>query len=116
VAAVYDGVGADTFDASLASCRVRGTVALFGAASGPVPPFDPQRLNASGSLFLTRPTLVHYTRTPDEFAWRAGELLDAIASGTINVTVSEHYRLEDAEQAHRDLQGRKTVGSVVLVP
>ncbi|HEX4587287.1 MAG TPA: quinone oxidoreductase [Mycobacterium sp.] len=116
VAAVYDGVGAATFDASLASCAVRGTVALFGAASGPVPAFDPQRLNAAGSLFLTRPTLVHYTRTPDEFAWRAGELLDAIASGTISITVSEHYRLENAEQAHRDLQGRKTVGSVVLVP
>jgi NADPH2:quinone reductase len=59
---------------------------------------------------------VHYTRTPDEFAWRAGELLDAIASGTITITVSEHYPLADAEQAHRDLQGRKTVGSVVLTP
>jgi NADPH2:quinone reductase len=116
VAAVYDGVGAATFDASLASLRIRGTLALFGASSGPVPQFDPQRLNAAGSLFLTRPTLAHYTRTPDEFAWRAGELLNAIAAGTINVTVSERYRLEDAETAHRDLQGRKTVGSVVLVP
>jgi NADPH2:quinone reductase len=116
VAAVYDGVGAATFDASLASCAIRGTVALFGASSGPVPPFDPQRLNASGSLFLTRPTLMHYTQTPDEFAWRAGELLNAIADGTITVTISERYRLEDAEQAHRDLGGRKTVGSVVLVP
>jgi NADPH2:quinone reductase len=116
VAAVYDGVGAATFDASLASLRVRGTLALFGASSGPVPSFDPQRLNAAGSLFLTRPTLGHYTRTADEFAWRAGELLNAIAEGTITVTVSERYRLEDAEQAHRDLQSRKTVGSVVLVP
>jgi NADPH2:quinone reductase len=116
VAAVYDGVGAATFDASLASLAVRGTLALFGASSGPVPAFDPQRLNAAGSVFLTRPTLVHYTRTPDEFGWRAGELLDAIASGAINVTVSERYRLEDAEQAHRDLHARRTVGSVVLVP
>jgi NADPH2:quinone reductase len=116
VAAVYDGVGKSTFDASLASLRVRGTLALFGAASGPVPAFEPQRLNAAGSLFLTRPTLVHYTRTPDEFSWRAGELLDAIASGTITITVSEHYQLADAAQAHRDLQGRKTVGSVVLTP
>ena len=116
VAAVYDGVGKSTFEASLASLAIRGTLALFGASSGPVPPFDPQRLNAAGSVFLTRPSLVHYTRTPDEFAWRAGELLNAIADGTITVTVSEHYRLEDAEQAHRDLQGRKTVGSVVLVP
>jgi NADPH2:quinone reductase len=116
VAAVYDGVGANTFDASLASLRIRGTLALFGASSGPVPPFDPQRLNAAGSLFLTRPTLVHYTRTSDEFSWRAGELLDAIASGTIDITVSKRYRLEDAETAHRDLQGRRTIGSVVLVP
>ncbi|MGE2691689.1 quinone oxidoreductase family protein [Mycolicibacterium pulveris] len=116
VSVVYDGVGATTFDASLASLAVRGTLALFGAASGPVPPFDPQLLNTSGSVFLTRPTLVHYTRTPDEFAWRAGELLEAIANGTLTVTVSERYRLEDAATAHSDLEGRKTVGSVVLVP
>ncbi|GFG49199.1 NADPH:quinone reductase [Mycolicibacterium agri] len=116
VAAVYDGVGAATFDASLASLAVRGMLALFGASSGPVPPFDPQRLNAAGSVFLTRPTLAHYTRSSDEFSWRAGELLDAIAAGTINVMVSERYPLEHAEKAHRDLQDRKTVGSVVLVP
>jgi len=116
VAAVYDGVGATTFEASLASLEVRGTLALFGAASGPVPPFDPQRLNAAGSLFLTRPTLVHYTRNTDEFSWRAGELLQAIADGTLTVTVSRRYPLADAAQAHTDLQARQTVGSVVLVP
>jgi NADPH2:quinone reductase len=116
VAAVYDGVGAATFDASLASLAVRGTLALFGAASGPVPPVDPQRLNTAGSVFLTRPNLAHHTRTPDEFAWRAGEVLDAIAKGAITVTVSERYPLGEAERAHRDLQGRKTVGSVVLLP
>lgn len=116
VAAVYDGVGAATFEASLASLAVRGTLALFGASSGPVPPFDPQRLNQAGSVYLTRPSLVHYTRTPDEFSWRAGEVLDAIAKGTITVTVSERYPLAEAERAHRDLQGRKTVGSVVLIP
>jgi NADPH:quinone reductase len=116
VAAVYDGVGASTFDASLASLALRGTLALFGAASGPVPPFDPQRLNAAGSLFLTRPTLAHYTQTSDEFSWRAGELLSAIATGTLSVTVSERYPLADAARAHTDLQGRRTVGSVVLVP
>lgn len=116
VAAVYDGVGASTFEASLASLALRGTLALFGASSGPVPPFDPQRLNSAGSLFLTRPTLTHYTRTADEFSWRAGELLDAIATETISVTVSEQYPLADASRAHADLQGRKTVGSVVLVP
>jgi NADPH2:quinone reductase len=116
VAAVYDGVGASTFDASLASLAVRGTLALFGASSGPVPPIDPQRLNAAGSVFLTRPSLAHFTRTGDEFAWRSGELFDAIAAGTISVTVSERYPLADAARAHRDLQGRKTIGSIVLVP
>jgi NADPH:quinone reductase len=116
VAAVYDGVGASTFDASLASLAVRGTLALFGAASGPVPPVDPQRLNAAGSVFLTRPNLGHYTRTADEFAWRAGELINAIADGSITITVSERYPLAEAERAHTDLQGRRTVGSVVLVP
>ena len=116
VAAVYDGVGASTFDASLASLAVRGTLALFGASSGPVPPVDPQRLNAAGSVFLTRPTLVHYTRSGDEFAWRSGELFDAIAAGSLSVTVSRSYPLADAAQAHRDLQGRQTVGSIVLKP
>ncbi|WP_061000910.1 quinone oxidoreductase family protein [Mycolicibacterium mucogenicum] len=113
---VYDGVGASTFEASLASLAVRGTLALFGASSGPVPPFDLQRLNSAGSLFVTRPTLAHYTRTADEFSWRAGELLQAVADGTINVTVSQRYPLADAARAHADLQARLTVGSVVLVP
>jgi len=116
VAAVYDGVGASTFDASLASLAIRGTLALFGAASGPVPPVDPQRLNAAGSVYLTRPMLAHFTRSEQEFAWRAGELFEAIAAGSISVTVSRHYPLADAAQAHHDLQGRKTVGSIVLVP
>jgi len=116
VAAVYDGVGASTFDASLASLKVRGTLALFGAASGPVPPVDPQRLNAAGSVFLTRPNLGHYTSTADEFSWRAGELINAIADGSISITVSERYPLAEAERAHTDLQSRRTVGSVVLVP
>jgi NADPH:quinone reductase len=116
VAAVYDGVGATTFDASLASLAVRGTLALFGASSGPVPPVDPQRLNAAGSVYLTRPGLVHFTRTGEEFAWRSGELFDAIADGSLSVTVSRSYPLAEAAQAHRDLQGRQTVGSIVLTP
>jgi NADPH:quinone reductase len=116
VAAVYDGVGASTFDASLASLAVRGTLALFGAASGPVPPVDPQRLNAAGSVYLTRPTLLHFTRTEQEFAWRAGDLFDAIAAGSVKVTVSRRYPLAEAAQAHRDLEGRQTVGSIVLTP
>jgi NADPH2:quinone reductase len=116
VAAVYDGVGASTFDASLASLAVRGTLALFGAASGPVPPVDPQRLSAAGSVSLTRPSLVHFVRTPDEFAWRAGEVLEAIADGSIVITVGGHYPLAEADRAHTDLQDRKTTGSIVLLP
>ena len=116
VAAVYDGVGKTTFDASLASLAVRGTLALFGASSGPVPPVDPQRLNVAGSVYLTRPNLAHFTRTADEFAWRAGELLDAIADGSITITVGGHFPLAVAERAHRDLQERKTTGSIVLLP
>jgi NADPH2:quinone reductase len=113
---VYDGVGASTFDASLASLAVRGTLALFGAASGPVPPFDPQRLNAAGSVFLTRPSLVHFMRTAQEFSWRAEELFDAVAGRAIKIEVGGRYPLAEAARAHDDLQGRKTAGSVVLLP
>jgi NADPH2:quinone reductase len=109
-------VGKTTFDASLASLAVRGTLALFGAASGAVPPVDPQRLNSAGSVYLTRPTLGHFIRTPDEFAWRAGELMDAIADGSLTITVGGHYPLAEAKRAHEDLQGRRTTGSVVLMP
>jgi len=116
VAAVYDGVGKSTFDASLASLALRGTLALFGAASGPVPPVDPQRLNTAGSVYLTRPYRTHFNSTPDEFAWRAGELFDAIGSGMITVTVGETYPLRDAADAHRALEARKTHGSTILIP
>ena len=116
VAAVYDGVGKSTFDASLASLAVRGTLALYGASSGPVPPVDPQRLNAAGSVYLTRPSRPHFQRTYDEFSWRTGELFDAINAGTISVTTGDRYRLRDAAQAHRDLEGRRTHGSTVLIP
>jgi NADPH2:quinone reductase len=116
VPTVYDGVGKSTFDASLASLAVRGMLVLFGAASGPVPPMDPQRLNAAGSVYLTRPSRQHFTRTRDEFTWRTNQLFDAIGTATVTVTVGGRYPLEDAAQAHRDLQSRKTVGSVVLTP
>ncbi|UGT63203.1 quinone oxidoreductase family protein [Nocardia asteroides] len=116
VAAVYDGVGADTFEASLAALRIRGTLALFGAASGPVPPFDLQRLNPAGSLFVTRPTLAHYTRDRNELMWRAGDVLEAIADGSLAVRVGASYPLAEAERAHRDLEGRRTTGSIVLTP
>lgn len=116
VHAVYDGVGADTFEASLASLRIRGTLALFGAASGPVPPLDPQRLNGAGSLFLTRPTLAHHIRDRAELEWRAGDVFASMASGALTVQVGARYALEDAAQAHIDLESRKTTGSIVLVP
>ncbi|WP_328402951.1 quinone oxidoreductase family protein [Nocardia sp. NBC_00403] len=116
VAAAYDGVGAATFEASLASLRIRGTLALFGAASGPVPPFDLQRLNPAGSLFVTRPTLLHYTRDRAELLWRADDILSAIADGSLHVRIGATYPLADAAQAHRDLEGRKTTGSIVLLP
>jgi NADPH2:quinone reductase len=114
VAAVYDGVGKSTFDASLSSLAIRGTLALYGAASGPVPPVDPQRLNAAGSVYLTRPMRTHFNRTVGEFNWRAGELFRAIADGAVAVTTGEQYDLRDAAQAHRDLEGRRTHGSTVL--
>ena len=116
VAAVYDGVGKSTFDASLASLAIRGTLVLFGASSGPVPPLDPQQLNAAGSVYLIRPSRIHFIRTYDEFSWRTSDLLDQIAAGAITVTVGAHYPLANAADAHRDLQGRKTTGSAVLIP
>ncbi|MFE5341535.1 quinone oxidoreductase family protein [Isoptericola sp. NPDC056578] len=113
---VYDGVGRATFDASLASLRPRGTLVLFGGASGQVPPFDPQRLNSGGSLYLTRPTLAHYLLTRGELEWRAAEVLGAAAAGDLDVRIGERLPLADAAQAHRALEGRGTTGKVLLVP
>lgn len=112
----YDGVGKDTFDGSLSSLRVRGTLALFGAASGPVPPVDPQRLNAGGSQFLTRPTMGHYLQDAAERRWRSDEIFAAAAAGSLKVRIGARYPLSQAAQAHRDLEGRKTTGKVLLVP
>ena len=113
---VYDGVGAATFDGSLASLRTRGMLVLFGGASGQVPPFDIQRLNSSGSLFLTRPTLAHYLLTPEERQWRARELFDAVLAGTLNVRIGQTYPLAEASRAQADLEGRRTTGKVLLIP
>jgi NADPH2:quinone reductase len=115
VAAVYDGVGASTFDASLASLRLRGLLALYGAASGPVPPVDPQRLNSAGSVFLTRPTLAHYTATRDELLWRAGEVFDAVRKGSLQIRIGGRYPLAEARRSHEDLQGRRTTGKLLLL-
>ncbi len=112
---VYDGVGKDTFDASLACLRPRGTLALFGAASGPVPPVDPQRLNSAGSVFLTRPTLAHHILNRQELDWRSGEIFEAITGGDLTVRIGGTYALADAGRAHEDLEGRRTTGKLLLV-
>ncbi|HEV7204453.1 MAG TPA: quinone oxidoreductase [Jatrophihabitans sp.] len=112
----YDGVGKATFDASMGSLRRRGTLALFGAASGPVPPVDPQRLNRGGSLFLTRPTLAHYTATREELLERAGDVLTAVLEGTLSIAIGGRYRLDDVARAYRDLEGRATTGKLLLEP
>ena len=112
----YDGVGADTFDDSLASIRIRGMMVLFGAASGPVPPFNLQRLNSSGSLFATRPSLAFHTLTGDEVSWRAGEIFGWLAEGVLSLSVDERFELKDAADAHRALESRATTGKTVLIP
>ena len=113
---VYDGVGKSTFDASMASLRPRGTMVLYGGASGQVPPFDIQRLNRQGSLYLTRPTMGHYIATRDELEWRTSELFAAIASGALTISVGARYALADAAAAYDDLAGRRTTGKLLLIP
>lgn len=113
---VYDSVGKSTFDASLASLRRRGMLVLVGGSSGQVPPFDIQRLNRGGSLFLTRPTLAHYTADRDELLWRANELFAAIGSGRLTVSIGGRYSLDEAGRAYTDLEGRRTTGKLLLVP
>lgn len=113
---VFDGVGRATFDASLASLRPRGGLALFGGASGQVPPVDPQRLNAAGSVYLTRPTLGHYVADREELTRRAGELLTAVGRGDLRVRIGARLPLGSAEEAHRLLEGRATTGKVLLEP
>ena len=116
VPVVYDSVGKDTFARSLDCLRPRGTMVLFGAASGPVPPFDSQTLAQKGSLFLTRPTLFTYTASREDLVLSATSLFDAVLSGQVKIEVSRTYPLADAQQAHRDLESRRTTGSLLLVP
>lgn len=111
---VYDSVGKTTFEKSLNSLRPRGTVALFGQSSGSVPAFDPSILNGKGSLYLTRPSLAHYLLTREELLWRAGDVLEWIESGRLKLRIARTYPLAEAAQAHRDLEGRKTAGKLVL--
>jgi NADPH2:quinone reductase len=116
VAVVYDGIGKATFDESLASLRPRGYMVLYGAASGPVDPVDPQRLHAGGSLYLTRPGLPHYTATTHELRFRAAEVFGWIADRRLDVRIGARYPLEEARQAQEDLAARKTTGKVLLTP
>jgi len=113
---VYDGVGKDVFMPSLDCLRVRGYMVQFGNASGPVPDISPLLLSQKGSLFLTRPTLMAYTATRADLELSANRVIDAIAKGWIKIKVPHSYPLKEAAQAHRDLEARKTTGSVVLVP
>lgn len=113
---VYDGVGRDTFETSLDCLAPRGLLASFGNASGPVEKFDLALLNAKGSLFITRPSMIHYLLTPEEIAWRSGDLVDVVSKGIVKIEVNQRYKLADAVQAHKDLESRKTTGSTVLIP
>ena len=113
---VYDGVGKDTFEGSLASLRPRGLLALFGQASGPVPPFDLQRLNQGGSLFVTRPSLAHYLADRAELELRASAVLGAVAEGGLDVAIGGRFPLAAAGDAHRALEGRGTSGKLLLLP
>lgn len=113
---VYDSVGADTFEGSLASLRPRGLLCLFGQSSGVVPPFDLGRLNHMGSHFITRPSLMHYVSSREELELRSREVLHAVANDTLDVRIAERFPLERADDAHRALEGRGTSGKVLLIP
>ena len=113
---IYDGVGKTTFDKDLNVLRPRGYLVLFGAASGPVPLFDVGKLAQKGSLFITRPTLVHYMAAHEELQKRATDVLTMIATGKVKLRIEHIYPLREAQQAHRDLEGRKTTGKLLLIP
>jgi NADPH2:quinone reductase len=113
---VYDSVGKDTFEKGLDCLALRGYMVLYGASSGPVTPLDPQVLNAKGSIFLTRPSLFHYTATRDELVKRAGDVLGWIQKGELKLRIGATFSLAEAAKAHRDLEGRKTTGKVLLIP
>jgi len=113
---IYDSVGLTTFLKGLDLLRPRGMMALFGQSSGPVEPINPAILNPKGSLFLTRPSLMHYVLTREELLWRAGDVLGWIGSGRLKLRVEKTYPLADAAQAHRDLESRKTAGKLLLIP
>jgi NADPH:quinone reductase len=116
VHAIYDSVGKSTFEKDLNILRPRGYLVLFGASSGPVPPFDPDKLRQKGSLFLTRPSLGQYIATREELEQRATDVLGLISAGKLKLRIEHIYKLSEAHQAHRDLEGRKTTGKLLLIP
>ena len=116
VEVVYDGIGAATWEKSLNCLRPRGYLVLYGQASGPIPPVDPLLLMSKGSLFLTRPSLAAYAATREELLWRAGDLFNWINAGKLNLRIEKTFPLADAAEAHRQLEGRKTTGKVLLIP
>jgi NADPH2:quinone reductase len=113
---IYDGVGKTTFDKDLNLLRPRGYLALFGAASGPVPPFDPILLSQKGSIFLTRPSLAHYVASREELEQRSRDVCEQVSSGKLKLRIGQVYKLSEAAQAQRDLEGRKTTGKLLLIP
>jgi NADPH:quinone reductase len=113
---VYDGVGKSTFDKDLNVLRRRGCLVLFGGSSGPVPPFDLIKLSQKGSLYITRPTLVDYTATRDELEWRANDVMQGIVRGVLKLRIHKTYPLDQAQEAHCELEGRKTTGKLLLTP
>jgi len=113
---VYDSVGKTTFEKGLNVLRPRGMMALFGGSSGAVPPFDPMVLAQKGSLYVTRPTLVAYIATREELVARSGEVFGMISAGKLKLRIQHTYPLAEAQQAHRDLEGRKTTGKLLLIP
>ncbi len=113
---VYDGVGKTTFDKDLNVLRPRGYLVLFGGSSGAVPPFDLIKLSQKGSLFLTRPSLHHYIATQEELEQRATDVLQMIVRGDLKLRIHKTYPLAEAETAHRELEGRKTMGKLLLIP
>ncbi len=113
---VYDSVGKDTFDGSLDSLRPRGYMVLFGQSSGPVEPLDLQVLNQKGGLYVTRPSLGQYTATREDLLWRAESLFAWIGHNNLDVRIGDTHKLSEADQAHRDLEGRKTTGKLILIP
>jgi NADPH:quinone reductase len=113
---VYDSVGKATFDKSMNVLRPRGTLVHYGASSGPVPPVDPNVLSQKGSLFLARTSLAHFTATRDELLQRSGAVFGMIAAGKLKLRIAHVYPLAEAQQAHRDLEGRKTTGKLLLIP